>query len=256
MENINWDILFRNERSDGHYIRKLDKNPELIQFLFSISFPHDIIEHLYTFSIPQSKCELYLTHYKMLQDENPYRKLDFSFDDWMLAYISAENVWGVVSFDYHVLHQIRKYLNYEAYLPNMIKNLPSDSIVLLDTNILFELTQRNQYLKNEIISMVKENPTITFLASENILIEFQKLCKRKNIMSTPKDNLEDINMININENKRYEEIPEEEIKQFVDNFVQFEPKNHRKKNGEKSQIKKKKNKYSRVKKWENIIAMQ
>lgn len=211
--------------SECHCIQTLRNDQEAVNFLRTLRVPEKIILNLYLFTIPSSKDNLYRLHYGYLQEQNPYRELAFSYDDWLLGYLAAENRgWGVVSRDHHLTYEIRKFLDYDAFFPEDVRDLPADSMLLLDTNIILHFIEQRKKEKYEIMQMFTLNPSITFLLSENILRElgrvYQKKFKQRVIFEGPKSN-------QISKNTA-QDFKEEDIAQYVDNFSRFESgKQHR-----------------------------
>ncbi|WP_371801853.1 hypothetical protein [Candidatus Lokiarchaeum ossiferum] len=205
--------------SECHCIQTLQNDPEAVHFLQKLRVPIEIISNLYLFTIPSKKDNLYRLHYGYLQEQNPYRELDFSYDDWLLAYLAAENRgWGVISRDYHLTYGIHQYLDYAAFLPEDVHDLPADSMLLLDTNIILHFIEQRQHDQKEIMQMFSLNPSITFLLSENILRELGRVYQKKFRI------LDRWNKRKSNQRLKmdFQEIQEEEICHFVDNFTRFE----------------------------------
>ncbi|MHA2017373.1 MAG: hypothetical protein ACTSXY_03770, partial [Promethearchaeota archaeon] len=141
--------------------------------------------------------------------DNPYHPIPYAFEDFALAYIAAENGFGIVSYDHHLLLQIKKYLDYDCYWPQDIDKLPADSIILLDTNILIHLIEKEKSdRKSEIIKMFEKNPSITFLLTDHIFKELSLVYEKK-------FGKEDT-----------QEQKQPELGKYIDNFDGFET-NHR-----------------------------
>jgi predicted nucleic acid-binding protein len=234
-------IDFENFECDR--IEKLSANPDLLPFLHKLNIPNEIIQNLYFFTIPESKYQIYEMQYALIQEENPFRTLPFSLDDWILAYIAAENMWGVVSFDHHLLYAIQKFLDFIGYHPADVKRIPADSMVLLDTNILYQFQDPTDRKCEDILHLIKGNPSVTFLISENIFNELTRLYwkKLKQAEKTAKIF-----------NEKYES-KENLISEFIDDYERFESRKAQKKR-KKAQINRYSRRYyTRKTKWERYI---
>jgi rRNA-processing protein FCF1 len=226
------DLSYVNlDVSDHHCIKPLSLDPEMKQFFSQLHIPTQIMEELYLFTIPSYKDNLYRLHYGYLQEENPYRPIPFSYDDWLIAYLAAENLWGVLSYDHHLLYKIQKYLDFEGYLPDDIQNLPAHSMILIDTNILLHFLDRKYEKKNSIEQMFQDNPSITFMVSENILRELGRVYSKKFGINEKKRKFVPITMHQKIYNQK--EPCEEDIRAYVEDFGRFE-------SGKQRRIRKKK----------------
>jgi len=167
-----------------------------------MNFTEAVLNNINHLSVPYFKFDAYKEHYEFIGKDNPYHSITFAFDDFALAYIAAENGFGLVSYDHHLLSQITTYLDYDCYWPQDINILPADSMVLLDTNIfVYLIEEKKSEQKREIKAMFEENKSITFLLTDHI---FEELCL-------------------VYEKKfQKEEVCEDELKKFVDNFDGFE----------------------------------
>ncbi len=155
-------------------IRSLYNRPKILSRLRQMNLHGSILSNICHLSVPFFKYDSYSEHYEFIGKDNPYHPLSFSFDDFALAYIAAENGFGLVSYDHHLLTQITTYLDYDCYWPQDIDMLPADSMILLDTNIFVHLIEEEKSLqKNEINAMFEKNPSITFLLTDHI---FEELC--------------------------------------------------------------------------------
>ncbi len=202
-----------------HSIQALKNDPEAEKFLSILHVPEEIISNLYLFTIPSVKDNLYRLHYGYLQEQNPYRQLPFSYDDWLLAYLAAENRgWGVVSYDHHLTYEIRKYLDYDAFFPEDMHELPAASMILLDTNIILHFVDHKQQKKREVISMFADNASITFLISENILQELGRVYQKKFSLDRKQIKIEQYP----SGEENHVEPKEDVIKMYIDNFSRFE----------------------------------
>ncbi len=164
IEDINKNLIIRSLHSRANICSKLIK----------MKFSEDVITSINHLNVPFFKFDAYKEHYEFIGKDNPYHPIPFSFDDFALAYIAAENGFGLVSYDHHLLSQITAYLDYDCYWPQDIDKLPADSMVLLDTNIFVHLIEeKKSEQKREIKAMFEENKSITFLLTDHI---FEELC--------------------------------------------------------------------------------
>jgi len=195
IEDINRNLVIRSLRSRSKIRSKLLK----------MTFTEAVLRNINYLSVPFFKFDAYKEHYEFIGKDNPYHPIPFAFDDFALAYIAAENGFGLVSYDHHLLSQITAYLDYDCYWPQDINILPADSMVLLDTNIFVHLIdEKKSEQKNEIKAMFEENKSITFLLTDHI---FEELCS-------------------VYEKKFQKEESEDELKKYIDNFDGFES-NHK-----------------------------
>ena len=186
-------------------IRSLHNRAKVRSKLLKMNFKESILNNISFLSIPFFKFDAYSDHYKIIGNDNPYHPIPFSFDDFALAYIAAENGFGIVSYDHHLLSQITAYLDYDCYWPQDIDQLPADSMVLLDTNIFMHLIEEEKSeQKNEIKAMFEKNQSITFLLTDHI---FEELCS-------------------VYEKKFQKEESKDDLKRFIDDFDGFES-NHK-----------------------------
>ncbi len=88
---------------NSHVLDRLTKHPDTVTFLRGLNVPSIILRELHALSLPPSKLRMYEHQYNLIQEAHPYRRLPFALDDWILAYLAAENKWGVVSMDHHLL---------------------------------------------------------------------------------------------------------------------------------------------------------
>ena len=191
IENINKHLV----------IRSLCSRPKISSKLLKMNFEEAILDNINHLSVPFFKFDAYKEHYEFIGKDNPYHPIPFSFDDFALAYIAAENGFGLVSYDHHLLTQITAYLDYDCYWPQDIDELPADSMVLLDTNVFVHLIEeKKSEQKNEILAMFEKNNSITFLLTDHI---FEELCS-------------------VYEKKfQKEEVREDELKKYIDDFDGF-----------------------------------
>ena len=231
-----------------HVLQKLSKDSKAIDFFRGLNVPKLIIQELFTLSLPQAKISLYEHQYEVIQEQNPYRKLPFALDDWILAYLAAENQWGAISLDHHILTDIHKYLVYDAFWPEDVSSIPADAFVLLDSNILLHFCDHSRSMRKRIETMFLENPSITFIVSDNIVKEVRRVYHRKFERRNPTQ-FSGTNMINPKE---------ENLGIFIDDFGRFESGKERKK---RKQVKKKHSIYNskftahKYSKWDRLIEM-
>ena len=201
-----------NEIQQSHFtISAVESYPEIKRFLREHRIPPSVIKQLRFLSIPDDIMNRIEEEYVWVNDQTPAR-LQFSLDDFVLAYIGAMHRWGVISYDKEILNRIHRYLDFDALLPGEITQYPADSILLLDTNILYEFSRSNPSNKEGIVSMIVDNPHLTFLLSINILKELQRLVKKLEW------NLEDDIAINL-------EKEELKLVEFIDDFEGFQSAN-------------------------------
>jgi len=196
-------------------IRSLRSRTKIHSKLLKMNFTEAVLNNINYLSVPYFKFDAYKEHYEFIGKDNPYHPIPFAFEDFALAYIAAENGFGLVSYDHHLLSQITTYLDYDCYWPQDINILPADSMVLLDTNIFVHLIEEKKSdQKNEIIDMFEKNKSITFLLTDHI---FEELCS-------------------VFEKKfRKEEFCEDELKKFIDDFEGFESNHKQRKRMKKRQ---------------------
>jgi len=188
-------------------IRSLHNRPKIHSKLLKMNFRDTVLDNIDHLDVPFFKFDGYRDHYEFIGKDNPYHPIPFSYDDFALAYIAAENGFGLVSYDHNLLTQITAYLDYDCYWPQDIHIIPADSMVLLDTNILVHLIEEKKSVqKNEIKTMFEKNKSITFLLTDHI---FEELCS-------------------VYEKKFQKEsdIQEEDLIRFIDDFDGFES-NHK-----------------------------
>ncbi|QEE16344.1 PIN domain-containing protein [Promethearchaeum syntrophicum] len=203
-------------------IRSLYNRDKIRSKLLQMNLSKAVLTNINHLHVPFFKFGAYQEHYEFIEKENPYHPIPFSFDDFALAYIAAENGFGVVSYDHHLLTQITAYLDYDCYWPQDIDKLPADSMVVLDTNIFVHLIEKGKSeQKNEIMAMFENNQTITFLLTDHIFEELCSVYEKK-----------------VQEDKG-EHHHEAEWKEFIDDFEGFE--SSRKSRKFKKQKKKKSN---------------
>jgi predicted nucleic acid-binding protein len=186
-------------------IRSLRSRAKIHSKLLKMNFSEAVLNNINYISVPYFKFDAYKEHYEFIGKDNPYHPIPFALDDFALAYIAAENGFGLVSYDHHLLSQITAYLDYDCYWPQDINILPADSMVLLDTNIFVHLIEeKKSQQKNEIEAMFEENKSITFLLTDHI---FKELCS-------------------VYKKKFQKEESEDELNKFIDDFIGFES-NHK-----------------------------
>ncbi|UYP43804.1 hypothetical protein NEF87_000089 [Candidatus Lokiarchaeum ossiferum] len=230
-----------------HVLEKLSKNSTTTSFLQKLNVPKIIIKELFTLSLPQAKINLYEHQYGVIQGQHPYRKLPFALDDWILAYLAAENQWGAVSLDHHILADIHKYLAYDAFWPEDIASIPADAFVLLDSNILLHFCDHSRSMRSRIETMFLENSSVTFIVSDNIIKEIARVYHRKfERRSAP-----------IQRGRKISNIKQADLGLFIDDFSRFESGKERKK---RKREKRKNNpahnskfSYPRYSKWNHIV---
>lgn len=208
---MEWNVTPRaiREIASEHYvIYPSSQKPKFKQILDELKLPQIVARNLYLLTIPDHQKTLFLNHYEVIQEENPYLLNPFSFDDFILSYIAAELNWSVVSFDHHLLETIHQYLEFEALYPAEISLLPADSVLLLDSNIMLCFCNSEKAKKENVIDMFQKNPSMTFLIPETILIETYRVNKSLN-----KNTQENISI--------YVEDEEMYIADYIDNFEGF-----------------------------------
>jgi len=208
-------LQFIEEINKHLVIRSLRSRAKIQSKLIKMNFTETVLNNINYLSVPYFKFDAYKKHYEFIGKDNPYHPIPFSFDDFALAYIAAENGFGLVSYDHHLLTQITAYLDYDCYWPQDVDILPADSMVLLDTNIFVHLIEEKKSIqKNEINSMFEKNRSITFLLTNHIFEELCSVYEKK----FQKDS----------------EIKEENLMRYIDDFDGFES-NHK----QRKRIKKK-----------------
>jgi predicted nucleic acid-binding protein len=213
-------------------IQPIGNFPPMKHFLQEIGIPEHILTDLFLFSLPEKKLSLYYVHYKLIFTENPYHPIPFSFQDFLLAYVAAENQYEIVSYDHHLLNRINAYLDYDAFWPQDIRCFPGDSIVLLDANILLRFLEIGSPKLEIIEEMFRRSPSITFLLPEFIFSEIVQVYYKKyaaidqqHEISRPLSNLS-------------RNCPSEDsLHQFIDDFSRFESGKQRKKRKAKARSK-------------------
>ncbi|MCF2140268.1 MAG: hypothetical protein K9W44_09470 [Candidatus Lokiarchaeota archaeon] len=181
---------------------------KILNILKALKLPGIIINNIYLLNIPDNQKDLFLNHYEIIQEENPYLINPFSFDDFILAYIAAEFNWSVISYDHHLLRTIHDYLEFEAFYPSEIDQMPADSVFLIDSNILLTYSKKKKKLKQEIIVMFQNNPSMTFLIPETILMETYRVHKSLSFSTRFNPLI-------------YMETEEQHLSQYIDNFEGF-----------------------------------
>lgn len=185
-------------------IRSLHNRVKKRSKLLKMNLNEEILININFLTVPFFKFDAYREHYEFIEKKNPYHPIPYSFNDFALAYIAAENGFGLVSYDHHLLTQITAYLDYDCYWPQDIDKLPSDSMVLLDTNIFVHLIEmENSEQKTEIMAMFEKNQSITFILTDHI---FEELCS-------------------VYERKFQKQDSEDVRKKFLDDFNTFESTN-------------------------------
>ncbi len=161
-----------SEIASEHYvIYPSSQRPEFKQILLHLNLPQIVSNNIYSLSIPEYQKNLFLAHYEMIQERNPYLLNPFSFDDFILSYIAAELNWSVISYDHHLLETIHQYLEFNAFYPSEVSLLPGDSVFLLDSNILLSFSGSKNDERYEILEMFQINQSMTFLIPDTILKE-------------------------------------------------------------------------------------
>ncbi|MHA1673564.1 MAG: hypothetical protein ACTSYI_08040 [Promethearchaeota archaeon] len=206
-----------------HYaIKPIKQFPKYLKFLRTIRIPPTLITQFFVITIPPKQIQMYRDHHTLVRQSVHASFHRFSFDDFILAYISAEQHWPVVSYDRDLLEYLQQYLDFLAIHPPEVNKLPADSIVLLDTNLIIGYCERDPNFKGIVHSMMIESPSITFLLAESILKEAMRVYRRLYI--TPNNDLEIC------------EIPEEtQLNNFVDDFSGFTSYNQNRRNTKKQQ---------------------
>ncbi len=166
--------------SGYHSIQSLAYFPSIFEFFEKMKIPMEILQDLYLFTVNSENLSLYTTHYQYIEAENPYRPLSFSYEDFLLAYIAAENGYSVVSYDHHLLETIHQFLSYSAYHPGDRDLIPSDEILLLDSNIFLAFYQQNLAQILEIQSMILDYSSLTFFCTNHIFNETQRVVQKMN----------------------------------------------------------------------------
>lgn len=155
-------------------ITHISKHPHISALLTGIGVPSTVQEHLRLLTIPREIMIRMTEEYDIVRHQAD-GVLQFSLDDFIIAYIAAMYRWCVISYDIDLLSRIKRFLDFEALMPTEVSNIPSDSLNLLDTNIFLEFTRSNRNNLDDIIHMVVDNPHLTFLLSVNILEEIQRV---------------------------------------------------------------------------------
>lgn len=210
-------MKFIDEINKHIVIRSLQNHSKIRSKLLQMNFSDAVLANIYHISVPFFKFHRYKEHYEFIGKDNPYHPIPFSYDDFALAYIAAENGFGLVSYDHHLLTQITAYLDYDCYWPQDIDILPADSMVLLDTNIfVYMIEEKKSEQKEEIKAMFEKNQSITFLLTDHI---FEELCS-------------------VYEKKFQKEsdIKVEDLIRYIDDFNGFESNHKQRKRIKKRQI--------------------
>ena len=230
---MNYTWIF--ETLGFHSIRSIGYYPSIVQNLESNGIPIEIIDQLYFFKINPQNLALYSNHYDLIHQENPYRPIPFSYDDFMLAYLAAENGYSVVSYDHHLLDSIHAYLDYPAYHPGDLDLIPGDEILFLDSNILLKFFDGTEDL-DEVMSIFQINPNLTFLLSNHIYLEMKSKIHEWNTE------------IQNSKAQNDQSIPEQRLAHYIDDFSHFTSYNRKR----KAQKKKKQNKTSNMEKYSTV----
>ncbi len=159
-------------------IRPLQKFPAFLEYLKGEKIPQWFLEEVYIFKIPGRHFEFLVKNYDLLQQDQ-YHRLGFSFEDFALAYMASQYALSIFSFDRDLLVDIKEFLEYDVISPESLPDIPQDSIVLLDTNILFALIDPAQAkFQKEFRTLMKSYESITFSIPELIMAEFKKTRKK------------------------------------------------------------------------------
>ncbi|WP_457916281.1 hypothetical protein [Candidatus Lokiarchaeum ossiferum] len=144
--------------------------------------------------------------------------------------------------DHHLLINLREFLDYEAYWPEDIANLPADAMVLIDSNILLHFCDHQRSQRERIRQMFTSNPSVTFILSANILEEMGRVYHRKFDRSALPSSLKTPSY----------QVKETDIAVFVEDFGRFESGKARRKRKarQKTLIQ---SKYPRKTKWERMV---
>jgi len=213
-------------------IQSIGNFPPMKNFLQEIGIPEHILTDLFLFSLPEKKISLYYAHYQLIFTENPYHSIPFSFQDFLLAYIAAENHYEIVSYDHHLLNRINAYLDYDAFWPQDIRCFPGDSMILLDANILLRFLEIGSPKIEIIEDMFRRSPSITFLLPEFIFSEIVHVYYRR---YAGVDQTHEISRPISNLSKNCPS--EDSLHEFVDDFSRFESGKQRKKRKAKVRLK-------------------
>ncbi|WP_457558552.1 hypothetical protein [Candidatus Harpocratesius sp.] len=208
---MNWDIngeIFKSLELNHFIIYEMQQKTEILNILNALKLPEIFISNIFLLTIPDNQKNLFLNHYEIIQEENPYLLNPFSFDDFILAYIAAEFNWSVISYDHHLLSTIHEYLEFEAFYPSEIDQMPADSVFLIDSNIVLSYSKKNMKLKREIITMFQNNPSMTFLIPETILKETYRVYKSLSFITQFNPLI-------------YMEKEEQHLTKYIDNFDGF-----------------------------------
>lgn len=221
-------------------ISLISKHPQITTLLTEIGVPSTVLDQLRLLTIPSEIMTRMIDEYEIVRKQAD-GALQFSLDDFIIAYIAAMYRWCVISYDMDLLSRIHHYLVFEALLPSETSDLPSDSLLLLDTNVLLEFTRSKGENKEDVISMITKNPHLTFLISANILEEMQRVLDK--LEWTIADDI----AIHLDP-------AEKELVKFIDNFEGFQsPHKTRKKRKLREYHKKKKRKDRLHGKWGNYL---
>ncbi len=219
-----------------HYVESIKKDIKSYNLLNEMGFPKEITENLYLFTIPSCKNQLYKNHYDILEEENPYRRLNFSYDDWVIAYIAAENKWSVISYDHHLLYEINQFLEFDCIIPLDLEKNISISMVLIDTNFFLHYLEQDFEYKDKIASFFINHTKKTFMVSQNILKELNKVYSNKNRLKKVKLNDNSIKKKNLTLQFNFSDPKEEDLHYFIDDFSQFESRKAKKKRKLKTKV--------------------
>jgi len=197
------------ELSPGHHIIPLEASHEDDAFVEILGIPLAARRQIFLLISPPDRPGLHLSHYEAIHDEFPYDAIEFGLDDFALAYLAAELRIAVVSLDKHLLFAVHKYLNYESWSPCDLHFVPSESLVLLDTNILFGYTEASRPTRRAIVDMLTGQRGITFLAAQHIIAEGRRVCIKRQ------------QAVEVGLKGTYHGLPPE-VAQFIDDWDRFE----------------------------------
>jgi rRNA-processing protein FCF1 len=198
-----------------------------------MGIPSEVINQLFLLTLPPETYKTYDKHYDLIKSDTFYGDVPFSFDDFLLCYLAAENNFGIVSFDHHILRHIQKYLYYEAFWPEDIFDFPGDSILLLDTNILFTFLKHpsvKQQDLDQVKKMFAQNPSITFLIPEHIIEELLRVYERENKKLNEQKKPNAPEKSTDKKNLSTKEISEKDLGEFIDDYEGFESFNKSRRN--------------------------
>lgn len=194
--------------SDSYIIRK-PKNAIIWTKLWtSLKIPAYIQRQLWELVVPSSRIKVFRDQFHLIQHHTDFRYRSLSFVDFLIAYLGAEHIWPVVSGDRDVLEYAQEFLDFIAVLPVEVLHLPSDSLILLDSNILLTFSGSNPSFQETVREMFLHSPSITFLVATPVFAEIQRVHQRTSFSTK--------------DQKEIHGIPgEAQLEQFIDNFEGF-----------------------------------